>query len=105
MGYFDGNLSSESSYLIENKILFPAYVCYFPATEILFKTFFESYPTQLGFGEEITTLDEALDGKVFHAYYPNTKVFYDCTGLQNHLRYPQLRRRFGKAYETNDNPR
>jgi|TergutCu122P1_1016479.scaffolds.fasta_scaffold983992_2 hypothetical protein len=65
----------------KNKILFPAHVYYFPATEIVFKTFFVSYPTQLGFGEEITTLDEALYGKVLHAYYPNTKVFFDCTGL------------------------
>jgi hypothetical protein len=65
----------------KNKILFPADLRYFPAIEIVFKTFFVSYRTQLGFGEEITTLDEALYGKVLHAYYPNTKVFFDCTGL------------------------
>jgi hypothetical protein len=38
------------------------------------------------------TLDDALYGKVLQAYYPNTKVFFDCTGLQNNLGYPQLRR-------------
>ena len=65
----------------KHKILFPAYVCCFSVTAIVFKTFFVSYLTQSGFGNEITTLDEGLDGKVLHAYFQNTKVFFDRTGL------------------------
>jgi hypothetical protein len=38
------------------------------------------------------TMDDALYGKVLHAYYSNTKVFSYCIGLLNNLRYPQLRR-------------
>jgi hypothetical protein len=52
----------------KNKILFPAYVCYCPATDNVFKNFFVLHPTQLGFGEEINTLDDTLYGKVLHAF-------------------------------------
>jgi hypothetical protein len=67
--------SQSRNFLTHGKTRFAAYVCYFPATAIVFKTFFVLYPTQLGFGEEITTLGEALHEKVLHAYYPHTKVF------------------------------
>jgi hypothetical protein len=52
----------------KNKIYFLQYVCYCPAKENVFKTFFVLHPTQLGFGEGITTLDDTLYGKVLHAY-------------------------------------
>jgi hypothetical protein len=77
----------------KHKILFPAYVCYFSATVIVFKTFFISYLTQSGFGKQITTQNGGLDGKVLPAQFQNTKILLITLDRKKiHLRFSKLRK-------------